>query len=140
MDSLTELLDQNEIQRQILRIAVMLDNHDYVDPTDIFTEDVAINTPGGTANGVEAAIAQATRNHAKFTTQHLINNVLIDLDGDSATARASVVATFIAKDDSTSARQSVAGTYAYGFTRTAEGWRVSELSMTPLWNDLHAAA
>jgi ketosteroid isomerase-like protein len=139
MESLQTLIDHNEIQSQIVRIGAMLDNHEFPSATAIFTDDVAIQTPGGTANGVEAAVAQATRNHAKFTTQHIISNVLIDLDGDTATARADVVATFIAKDGPMTERSSVAGSYAYELSRTADGWRVSRLSMTPLWNDLHAA-
>jgi ketosteroid isomerase-like protein len=140
MESLRDLTDHNEIQRQITRIGAMLDNHDFPNATQLFTEDVAIQTPGGTAYGLEAAMAQATRNHAKFTTQHIISNVLIDLDGDTASARADVVATFIAKDDPDARRSSVAGSYAYILVRTGAGWRVSELSMKPLWNDLHAAA
>jgi ketosteroid isomerase-like protein len=140
VNSLQELIDHNEIQSQIIRIAAMLDNHDFPTATSIFTDDVAIETPGGTASGVGAATAQAKRNHAKFTTQHLISNVLIDLAGDAAQARADVLATFIAKDDPSKSRSSVSGSYSYGFTRTDEGWRVSELKMRPLWNDLHAAA
>lgn len=140
MNSLQELTDHNEIQRQIIRIGAMLDNHDFPNADSIFAEDVLVETPGGKARGVEAATVQATRNHAKFNTQHLISNVLIDLDGDSAAARADVVATFIAKDDSDGSRNSVAGSYAYKLRRTDEGWRVNELKMRPLWNDFHAAA
>lgn len=140
MNSLQELADHNEIQRQIIRIGAMLDNHNFQDAETIFADDVSIETPGGKARGVEAAAAQATRNHAKFLTQHLISNVLIDVAGDSATARADVVATFIAKDDSSGQRSSVAGSYSYEFRRTGEGWLVCDLKMKPLWNDFHAAA
>lgn len=140
MSSLQELADQQEIQRQIIRIGAMLDDHDFQGSESIFTDDVSIETPGGVASGVGAATAQAKRNHAKFITQHLISNVLIDVSSDSATARADVLATFIAIGDASGQRNTVAGGYFFEFRRSAAGWLVSDLKMTPLWNDFHAAA
>ena len=65
----------------------MLDEKRYHEAQSIFSDDVRVQTAGGTARGPEAAVEQARRNHT-VRTQHVISGVLINLDDDRAEARA----------------------------------------------------
>ena len=54
-------------------------------------------------------------------TQHVITNVLVDLDGDTAKAGANSIITF---PDNTQTER-----YAFETRRTPEGWRLTRIAM-----------
>ena len=92
-----QLADHNEITNLVYRLGVFLDDRRFDDMRSLLVEEATVRTPGGTAQGREALIAQATRNHRPDEpTQHLITNLLIELDGDRAEVRANLVVNFAA--------------------------------------------
>jgi hypothetical protein len=133
MSDLTQILDRQAIEEQIIRIGVLLDDDAFDTASSIFTEDVAIETPGGAATGIDAVTRQAEKNHDGIVTQHIFSNVLVELNGDSARARADVVGRFAKAGALNRPFRTVGGRYEYGVTRTEDGWRINEMKMTPRW-------
>ena len=143
------LTDGDAIARLVYRLGVALDEGRFEDLRSIFTPDASASTPGGTASGIDAVVAQAARNHTPDTvTQHVISNVLTDVDrsGSSATVRANLVVVFagVSGDEAETqaggpplarpATFTLGETYRFTAARTPEGWRLSRVETTPLWS------
>ncbi|SDQ76557.1 nuclear transport factor 2 family protein [Thermostaphylospora chromogena] len=138
-----ELTDREEITDLVYRLSVALDEGRFEELKSIFTDDAVAQTPGGLAQGRDALIAQAARNHSsEERIQHLIGNVLIDMDGDRADVRANLLATFAspgtadAQDTARLApepRLTLGEVYRFQAVRTPHGWRLSRVETTPLW-------
>ena len=94
-DILQRLYDRQAIAERIAQLGRMLDEKRFDDARSILADDVVVQTPGGEARGFEAVVAQAQRTHT-VRNQHAISDVLIDLDGDRAQARANLIVTFAA--------------------------------------------
>ena len=90
---LQETEDRHAISGLIARLGQMLDDKRFDDAPSILADDVSVQTGGGSAQGREAVVAQASRTHT-VTTQHMLTDVAIDLDGDHAQARANAIITF----------------------------------------------
>jgi 3-phenylpropionate/cinnamic acid dioxygenase small subunit len=137
---LQQLADRNEITDLVSRLGQFLDDRRFDDMRSLLVEHATVRTPGGAAEGREAVVAQAKRNHhPDEPTQHLITNVLVDLDGDRAAVRANLVVNFAAP---TSAEQSLPApprkytfgeTYRFDVVRTTQGWRFFRIQTTPVW-------
>jgi hypothetical protein len=90
-----DLLDRDEIETLVHRLGACLDEGRFDDLRTLFATDAVASTPGGVAQGIDALIAQASRNHAPDDgIQHLISGVLVDRDGDTASVRANLLVTF----------------------------------------------
>jgi hypothetical protein len=126
---LHDLNDRREIADLVSRLGLWLDAGRFDEAPSILTGDVAVSTPGGQAEGIEHVVAQARRNHQHAHLQHVITNVLIDLDGDRAEVRANLVVTFA--DDAVSSQQGER--YRFEAVRTADGWRLSRVEVVPVW-------
>ncbi|WP_159845850.1 nuclear transport factor 2 family protein [Nocardia sp. CY41] len=133
-----ELLDRRQITDLVDRLGRALDEGRFDDLRTIYTADATAKTPGGTAEGRAALIAQASRNHrADQRIQHVIGNVLIDPRGDAADVRANLIATFApaATDGTIPQPQYTLGeVYRFDAVRTEEGWRLSRVETTPIWS------
>ena len=127
----TELVARNAITELVYRLGVALDDGRFYDLRSIFTEDSTASTPGGSVEGIDALIAQASRNHSRERrNHHVITNVLVDLDGERADVRANLVVTF--------ARDAVpyftlGEVYRFDARRTPDGWRLSRVESTRVW-------
>jgi hypothetical protein len=133
-----EMLDRGQITALIDRLGRALDEGRFEELRAIYTPDATAKTPGGTAEGRDALIAQASRNHGEDKRiQHVIGNVLIDLRGDAADVRANLIATFApASSDGTIPRPqyTLGEVYRFDAVRTADGWRLSRVQTTPIWS------
>jgi SnoaL-like domain len=103
-------------------------------------EVATVRTPGGAAEGRDAVIAQARRNHQPDEpTQHVITDPIVELDGDRAKVRANLVVNFAApahRDESLPApprKYTLGETYHFDAVRTPEGWRLSSVETKPVW-------
>jgi len=130
----TNLQDRAEIEDLVHRLGACLDERRFDDLGGILVEDATARTPGGLAEGRDAMVVQAERNHpVEDRIQHVISDVLIDLDGDDATVRANLVATFIRADTATHPHMVLGEVYRLRVRRTADGWRLSSVETQPVW-------
>lgn len=127
------LADRAEITDLFINLGRCLDDHDFDGLKGILTEDVVGTTPGGTKEGREALIEQARVNHEGYERlAHQFNSILVDVHGDTATVRAYVTGAFGHTDSSEPVRVLV-GQYRNKLVRTAEGWRINELTVRPVF-------
>ncbi|MDW3221170.1 MAG: nuclear transport factor 2 family protein [Acidimicrobiales bacterium] len=92
-----------------------------------FTEDGSLDTGGGPMVGHDAIAAFGTETHAGLPAlRHQANNIVVDVDGDTATAAAFMSAYLVEPAFSVI----VTGRYADEFRRTADGWRISSRVFT----------
>jgi hypothetical protein len=118
-----QLIDRMDITDLVSRLGLWLDGETTLEQArTILAEDVAISTPGGEQRGIARAVEQARRNHA-VETQHVIANVLVELDGDAATAGANAIITF--PDQVRHER------YAFEARREPAGWRLTKIATRP---------
>ena len=132
--TLEQLLDRQDITDLVSGLGRCLDERDFEGLRDLFTDDADVTTPGGTATGHDALVEQARRRHSSDQgIQHVITNLLIDLDGDRATVRANLLVSF-AKTGPDDAQPFLLGeVYRFELRRTADGWRFTRLGSTPVW-------
>jgi 3-phenylpropionate/cinnamic acid dioxygenase small subunit len=136
LERLKEVLDREAISDLIHRFCVVLDDQRFDDLQSVFAEDATITTPGGRAQGLDAIVAQATRNHTpELRTQHLVTDLVVDLDGERARARANYLAVFAtgSGDPAPSPRFQIGSVYRFELVRTTGGWRLHTMEMLPTW-------
>ena len=128
------------------RLGVCLDEGRFDEMPALFVENASADTPGGAAQGRDAVVAQAERNHRPVDrVQHVITNVLVDLQGDTATVRANLVVHFASAPSDGDAAPAAAAApappvrftlgeiYHFDVVRTAEGFRFSHVETVPRW-------
>ena len=128
-----EVADRLDVAEVLSRYAQGLDTRDFELVRACFTADAVIEYsslpefPGGFpaffAN-IRATVLQLA------STQHLIGNHVITVDGDSATCSSSVLASqYAAHNDS----WTTAGRYDDALARTPAGWRITRRRFTSHW-------
>ena len=154
--ALQHLLDRGEITDLVSRLGASLDEGRFDEMRSLLVEDATARTPGGAKEGREAVVALARKNHRpEWSTEHVITNVLVDLDGDRATVRANLVVHQAEKrtPDPDTATDSVTGdsgslppllapevtftlgeVYRFDVVRTGQGWRFSRVDASPVWH------
>lgn len=130
---LQDLTDRQAITDLVSRLGLWLDEKRFYDTEALFTEDVTVATPGGRAQGVGLVAEQARRNHDYERIQHVITNVLIDLDGDRAQVRANLIATLVPSAAEPAAHATLGERYRFDAVRTPQGWRLSRVEVDPIW-------
>jgi SnoaL-like domain len=138
---LQQLLDRSEITDLVYRLGVCLDEGRFDEMRTLFVEEATARTPGGTAEGREALVAQARRNHrSDERIQHVTTNLLVAPDGDRATVRANLVVHFAPSGDPAGgaapappARFVLGEVYRFDVVRTPQGWRFSRVETSPVW-------
>jgi hypothetical protein len=129
-----DLLDRDEIATLVHRLGASLDEGRFEDLRTIFVADATARTPGGLAEGLDALIAQASRNHSpEDHIQHVITNILVDLAGDRAGVRANLVVTFAHGPGVPSPHRQLGEVYRFDARRTPGGWRLSRVESVPVW-------
>jgi 3-phenylpropionate/cinnamic acid dioxygenase small subunit len=140
-NAMKQLTDRSDITDLVSRLGAVLDEGRFDDMPGLFVEEATAHTPGGTAVGRDAVVAQASKNHTPDQhVQHVITNVLVDLDDDDhARVRANLVVHFAPEPDDAPATlavpvQFVLGeVYRFDVVRTAPGWRFRRVETIPVW-------
>ncbi|MBE7701959.1 nuclear transport factor 2 family protein [Oerskovia sp. Sa1BUA8] len=133
-DAVRGLLDREEVARLVSQLTAALDDGDSDRLRDLLVPDAHASTPGGTAQGIDAVVAQAARNHRpEDGVQHLVGNVLVDLAHDHAEVRANVVATFARREPRADRPVTLGAVYRLRARRTGAGWRLTHITTDPVW-------
>lgn len=134
------LIDQAEIVEVQTRYATGTDSRDWDLFRSCFTEEVEIDFSDGFGQPVARLSADewvkstAPRMESFSATQHMITNHVITFDGeDRATCVAYVLAGHHRPNPTGGGEQTVHGYYTNTFERTADGWRISGVKLTPRW-------
>lgn len=128
-DLVRELADRAEITELIARSGLWLDEQRWDETGRIFTDDVFAKTPGGEAKGLTALAESARTAHAGYEhTHHAFSNIVIDLDGDTASVRSLSNVVFALGDGTLTY---LTARYRHQARRTEDGWRFSALEIIP---------
>jgi hypothetical protein len=130
------LVDRAAITEMVSRLGRWLDEHGYTDPeasAALLMPDIVLETPGGKATGLDDVLAQARKRHDDFRTQHVHTNVLVELDGDRATAEANLIVTFVPAGGDPGSYHQVGTRYSFAFVRTGGGWRFASIRDRLIW-------
>jgi hypothetical protein len=140
--ALAALTDRVELETLVSRLGRWLDDgQDAQRGRELLTEQVTVSTLGGTAEGIDAVVAQASRNHAA-TTQHLITNPLIELDGDRAEITANLLVVFADGEavavgpravELPTLGRALGERYRFEAVRTGDGWRLARIEIAARW-------
>jgi hypothetical protein len=127
----TDRSDRDEIVDLTIRYATAIDRRQYQLLSTVFTADADLDYGEvGQWTGAAEVIEFMDRAHAgAANTMHRMSNQVIVVDGDAATARTYVDALILGPGGS--------GVNAVGFyddevIRTANGWRISKRTFTPV--------
>jgi SnoaL-like domain len=140
----SDLVDRDRIATLVHRLGAALDEGRFDELRSLFVADAVARTTGGVAEGIDAVIAQASRNHNPDDgIQHLISGVVVELDsaGDRATVRANLVVVFGRRDPAAAPPTpfgsvpptAVGEVYRFTARRADAGWRLASVSAEPVW-------
>ncbi|TCC11713.1 nuclear transport factor 2 family protein [Kribbella soli] len=125
-----ELADRSELADLVARHSLWIDEHRYDESDRLFTEDIEVTSLRGAAHGLEALVALVRKGHDDFArTVHNKSNLVIEIDGDTATVRAHDLAVFVIDDKQEAI---AAGIHHYRARRTEKGWRFDRLEVVPV--------
>jgi len=129
---LQEFRDYRDICDLLARYGVALDRRDWPAVATCFSPSLQAeySGSGNFASYVQwEAMARAALDRC-LSTQHLVGNIRVDLDGDSAKAQSYAQAMHVMR----SGEQAVTGTaYDDVLVRSKGGWRIEYRKMTRLW-------
>lgn len=128
--SIQEISDRIQISDLLTRYTVAIDNKDYALLDSCFTADAHLDytSAGGVAGDYPKVRAWLEAALAPFPmTVHYISNTVVELDGDSATARTAVLNPMgFANEDGSLHLFTVGAYYNDKLARTDDGWRITE--------------
>jgi 3-phenylpropionate/cinnamic acid dioxygenase small subunit len=136
MPTLRQLSDRAELTELVARLGHWLDDKRFDDILSVYTADATAHFPGGViVHGAKDLATRARARHEAYArVYHQATNVVIDeLDEDRARLRATQTATFVRKADATEPTFVAGERYRFHAVRTPEGWRFSEVQVTPAW-------
>lgn len=138
-DRLQVLFDERDIERTLKQFARAMDDRDWTAVADILAEDAEGDFGTGRLRG-SAAIVELIRGYLDNCgpTQHLLGNVVIEVDGDTAISRAYVHDVHLRSDADPLCRFYTLGDYTDTWQRRPDrSWRIKERIKT---NRAHVGA
>jgi hypothetical protein len=134
---LQEISDRQEIVDVITRYTRAIDTRSWDDLDDVFSEGAILDysSVGGPVDVLAVAkpwVADGLGGFLRY--QHVIGQVSIDLDGDTAKATAYFTNPMVAKNrDGSENLVEVGGYYHHELVRTPAGWRSSRMVDDNVW-------
>lgn len=119
--------DRADIADVLIRYATGIDAKDWPLFRSCFTDDVHADYGAtGVWDGVDAITTWMAETHAPMpVTNHMITNIAITVDGDTATATSYVHVVLVINAERTQYVDAV-GSYRDALVRTPDGWRIRE--------------
>jgi hypothetical protein len=128
------MADHLELERAVWSLGRCLDERDFDGLRELFTADATVTT-AATATGHDALVEQARRRHSRDDgIQHIITNLITDMDGDQATGRANLLVSFARTGPDDPAPYLIGEVYRFAFRRTSRGWRITSMTSTRTWS------
>lgn len=127
-DRLQVLCDERGVERTLILFARAMDERDWTAMAEILAADAEGDFGTGRLQG-SAAIIEMIRGFLESCgpTQHLVGNVVIDVDGDVAISRAYIHDVHLKSDADPSTRFYTLGDYKDTWQRRADGsWCLTE--------------
>jgi uncharacterized protein (TIGR02246 family) len=127
------LLDEREIVRLLATFSRSLDTKDFDRYASLYAEDGELITPWGRHQG-RAGMADHARNDLDgyADLQHVSTGHSIDVEGDRAQVRTSLLATHVV-DESKKRFFTVGGHYDMTLVRVDGSWRFARVAIRPAW-------
>jgi SnoaL-like domain len=128
------IADHLELERTVWSLGRCLDERDFDGLRELFTADATVTT-AATATGHDALVEQARCRHSRDDgIQHIITNLITDVDGDQATGRANLLVSFARTGPDDPAPYLIGEVYRFAFRRTSRGWRMTSMTSTRTWS------
>jgi uncharacterized protein (TIGR02246 family) len=132
-ERLSALLDSEAIRSLITRFGRCQDERRWADYAALFTDDGVLELPFGTAAGRGPISAQVESDLGIYVaTQHVSTNHDVELNGDTALARATFIATHVTAADGTAFWRG-GGVYRFELRRVDGTWLIARVTLTPVW-------
>ena len=124
-DLLRRLVDERVIEAQLIRIARSIDQRYWEALDDTMFADVTADVGTGPLAG-SAAVVECIRGFLEVCgpTQHLLGNILVDVDGDQATSRAYVNDLHLGTGSRSDLTFATLGDYHDSWERDGDRWRL----------------
>lgn len=137
MTDWTTVQDKQDIAEVCYRYGVAVDNRDWALLSSCFLPDANAFYEGLPAcHGYQAIEDTCNRALSPLSgSQHLIGNVLVQLDGDTATAQCYVQAQHVKLGTEGGDLFVFAGRYRDTLVRTPAGWKITERFLDAMWTD-----
>lgn len=134
---LQDLSDRIEIADLLTRYADAVDRRDWDRYRSVFTPDARIDytSVGGVAGSVDEVCNWLAEALVMFeSTQHMISNIEVELDGDTAAVTAMVINPMKLPDGTVHGTVwTTGGWYHHKLVRTPDGWRSRHLREEASW-------
>lgn len=126
--------DRHAVEELVSRYGAMADERAFDDAASILADEVVAEYPFGRHDGL-TAVADAGRDGlgAFAATQHVIANLLVEVDGDQAEVRANLIAVHVHDANVPEAHFDLGGVYRFAARRTPQGWRLTRIHLTAVW-------
>ena len=131
------LLDRQSIVDVLNRYAQSIDGKAWATLDQVFVEGADCDfSPLGDA-GHRAPFPEITKwletSLAGFSTQHILSNYQIEVEGDTARTRTYLQAQHAYVDSDPPRHMTFGGVYEDLLERRAEGWRIVRRTLRPMW-------
>lgn len=127
MPDIQTLLDERAIYRQLCRFAEAMDRREWQGLDTVMLDDAVADYGLGRRVGRAAIVAEMRAFLDDCgPTQHLLANVVIDVDGDEAVSTAYVADMHVGTGDRSHLTFRTLGDYRDSWIRTDAGWRIAE--------------
>ncbi|MBH1997501.1 MAG: nuclear transport factor 2 family protein [Sphingomonadaceae bacterium] len=124
--SVEAMLAHHQIGQELTRFARAMDDRDWMTVKAILTEDATAELGTGPLMGSEAIIALIRQYlDACGTTQHLLGNLIVEVDGDRASSRCYVNDMHLGRNDASDPNFRSLGDYHDQWVRIDGCWRMS---------------
>lgn len=142
MDDTRALLDRMGVQDTVLLYGRAADGRDWETLNAVFTEEVDLDYTSLTGGEPERIAARelvlkrwAPTFESLDATQHLTGPCTVSVDGDRATAVAYFQATHVLEGAEGGEKWTLGGRYDFVLLHTDDGWKISGVTMTAMWDD-----
>jgi 3-phenylpropionate/cinnamic acid dioxygenase small subunit len=128
------LVDRAQISDLLHDFARALDTRDWEAYAATYAEDGVLELPWATL-GRDELVAFVSGDAGRFhATHHISSNHSIEIDGDVARSRSYVLAMHVLDPGDQSTQWLGGGWYDNEYRRTADGWRLTRVRITPVWD------